>query len=455
MRKQLTFILTCCMLLSSTACNSNSPIKPKGENVLRIASWDEYIDMGGTVYEEDDPDLLDFIDWYKDLTGIDLKNARPIYEEFQDWYNKENPDSPIIVEYIPLQDNETMYNKIKMGDEYDLLCPSEYMAMKLKSENLLQPYSQEFFDTTIEENYYAKNVSAYTKDIFSSNGLSEYIAGYMWGSTGFVYNPQKIGASEDEAREIMSSWYCLSNPACERKITAKDNVRDSYFMGLGMYYEKELLALNPNTEDYAKILSSKMNDVSKETMPKVKALLEKARKNLYGLETDEGKTDVAAGRLDASYQWSGDAVYIMDTAEENDLMLEYSIPKSASNLWFDGWVMMNNANTKAATAFVNYISRPENVIRNMYYIGYTSCIAGTQVYDYVDYTYGDEEGTATYDLSYFFGSEFDPLLIDESQSRRQLFAQYPDEVTKNRLVVMEYFDPDENERANRMWNNIK
>ena len=455
MRKQLIFVLASCILLCSTACDNQNTVNRKEENVLRIASWDEYIDMGGSVYEGDDPDLVEFKDWYKELTGIDLNYARPIYEEFQDWYNKQNPDEQIVVKYVALQDNETMYNKIKMGDSYDLLCPSEYMAMKLKSENLIQPYSAEFFDASRAENYYAKNVSAYTEEIFEKTSLSEYIAGYMWGSTGFVYNPQNIGANENEAREIMSSWHCLRNTACERKITAKDNVRDSYFMGLGMYYEKELLALNPNVENYSDILSQKMNDISKETMPKVKTLLEDARKNLYGLETDEGKTDVAAGRLDASYQWSGDAVYILDMAEENDLMLEYSIPKSASNLWFDGWVMMKDANTKAAMAFVNYISRPENVIRNMYYIGYTSCIAGEQVYDYVDYTYSDEEGTATYDLSYFFGAEFEPLIVDEAQTRRQLFAQYPDEVTKNRLVVMEYFDPDENERANRMWNNIK
>ena len=256
----------------------------------------------------------------------------------------------------------------------------------------------------------------------------------------------------------MSSWYCLSNEACHRRITAKDNVRDSYFMGLGMYYEKELLALNPTDPNYAQTLSDKMNDISPETMADVKELLVKARKNLYGLETDEGKTDVAAGRLDASYQWSGDAVHIMDLAEKNDLFLEYSIPKSASNLWFDGWVMMKNANKDLATAFINFISMPKNIIRNMYYIGYTSCLGGEEVYNYINETYGAEEGDETaveYDLSYFFGEEFAPLLVPKEQTRRQLFAQYPDNITKNRLVVMKYFDKDANERANRMWNNIK
>lgn len=441
MRKSLSFALATMLLLSVsplTACKNGSSGNKKGANVLRIASWDEYIDMGGE-------------DSYYSADSL------PIYEEFEAWYNEQHPNNPITVEYVALQDNETMYNKIKMGDEYDLLCPSEYMAMKLKAEDRLLAFDEEFFNPAVEGNYYAQNVSPYTESIFKSQGLHEYIAGYMWGSTGFVYNPEKFGNSVEEAREIMSSWTCLTNPACNRRITAKDNVRDSYFMGLGLYYEQELMGLDPTDTNYSTILSEKMNDVTPETMANVKELLVKARRNLYGLETDEGKTDVAAGRLDASYQWSGDAVYIMDMAEENDLSLEYSIPKSASNLWFDGWVMMKEANKEAATAFVNYISRPDNIVRNMYYIGYTSCLAGDEVYTYIEETYGAEEGDETaveYDLSYFFG-EGKVLLTPENQKRRQLFAQYPDSDTKNRLVVMKYFDKATNERANRMWNNIK
>jgi spermidine/putrescine transport system substrate-binding protein len=50
-------------------------------------------------------------------------DSRPLYEEFEVWY-KETYGKTIKVEYIALQDNETMYSKIKMGDSYDLLCPS-------------------------------------------------------------------------------------------------------------------------------------------------------------------------------------------------------------------------------------------------------------------------------------------------------------------------------------------
>lgn len=450
MKKKFSYIPLCFLLsaLSLSACSPQKSASTDADNVLRVASWDEYIDMGGDVYEGDDPDLLDFKAWYKELTGIDLDNTRPLYEEFEDWY-EETYGEKITVEYVALQDNETMYNKIKMGDSYDLLCPSEYMAMKLQTENKLIPFDEEFFDPTVQENYYARNVSPYTQEIFKDVGLSEYIAGYMWGTTGFVYNPEKVSAN------VVKSWYCLTSEACSRTITAKDNVRDSYFMGLGMLYEEELLNLDSTNKNYKNILTQKMNDTSEETMLKVKKLLEKARDNLYGLETDEAKMDIIMGGLSASYQWSGDAVFVLDEAENKDLELHYSIPQSASNLWFDGWVMMEGANQKAAKAFVNFLSMPRNAIRNMYYIGYTSCLGGEEIYRYVDYTYGDESGTAEYDLSYFFGEGYEPLTVPVEQLSRQLFAQYPDSVTKNRLVVMKYFDKEENERANRMWNTIK
>lgn len=453
MKKTLSYFLALCCTCSTLilpACNSEQTAGKSKEGVLRIASWDEYIDMGGE-------------DSYYD------ENSRPLYEEFEDWYF-ETYQKHISVEYVALQDNETMYNKIKMGDYYDLLCPSEYMIMKLATEDYIQTLPQSLFDESNPNNYYVKNLSPFIKQTFENGKMrngkswSEYAAGYMWGSTGFVFNPEKIGNSVEESRKIMGSWNALANPACTRKITAKDNARDSYFMGLGMYFEKELLALKEqynsglvSRENYRKILEEDtMNNVKDETILGVKKCLESMRKNLYGLETDEGKLDVIMGRLDASFQWSGDAVYILDQAEEiSNLKLEYRVPEAASNLWFDGWVLMKDSkNVDAATAFINFLSMQENVVRNMYYIGYTSCIAGDEVFSYLQDQYGDEEGDTSYDLSYFFGENY-LLQTNEESTRRQLFAQYPDKTTIDRLVVMKEFDKSTNEKVNRMWNNIK
>ncbi len=449
MKKKISLLLSALLLAGSVnlvACANQSGTQNKEGNVLRIASWDEYIDMGGE-------------DSY--ATG-----SLPLYEEFETWYEQTYGKS-VKVEYVALQDNETMYGKIKMGDRYDLICPSEYMLMKLAAEGKLQPLPESFYDVEKEHNYYAQNLSPYIRKIFeegkTKDGRSwkDYAAGYMWGSTGFVFNAKHL------SRETMQSWSAFTSKECKRKITAKDNVRDSYFIGLGMHYEKELLGFKGQLErgeitleSYKKLLSEKMNDTSEQTMSAVKEKLIDMRENLYGLETDEGKMELISGRLDVSFQWSGDAVYILDVAEENEMYsLEYSIPTSASNLWFDGWAIMKDSqNVDAATAFINFLSKPENVIRNMYYTGYTSCIAGDEVFDYVSgedmYGSSDSESPYEYDLSYFFG-EGHAFITDEEQTRKQLFAQYPTAEVINRLVVMEYFDAKTNERANRMWINIK
>ena len=443
--------LTACVIASSlsfTACSSQTD-----ENVLRIASWDEYIDEGGA-------------DSY-------VEGSRPIYEEFEDWYF-EQTGKKIKVEYVSLQDNETMYNKIKMGDSYDLLCPSEYMIMKLAEEGKLQKYPASFFDASVETNYYAQNLSPFIKQrleddyLALSNGdkLSEYSAGYMWGTTGFVFNPEKV------SREQVETWSVFTSDEVKRKITAKDNVRDTYFVGLGMYHENRLLDLKNQYKNnqitfakYQEEISKLMNDTSPQTISGVQALLEKMRGNLYGLETDEGKLDIITGRFDVSYQWSGDAVYVLDMAEDAEISstpqeLEYCIPEASSNLWFDGWVMMKDSKmTEEAMAFVNYVSRPDNVVRNMYYIGYTSCIAGEEVFEYLSdpeiYGAGEEE-SAPYDLSYFFGDNHILYAYkDQVEKQRQLFAQYPTPDALERLVVMKYFDKSTNEKINRMWNMIK
>ena len=83
MKKHLSLALTALLLLSSVnlaACDNETTTQTRDENVLRVASWDEYIDMGGedSYYSAD---------------------SRPLYEEFEDWY-KETYGKTIKVEYV-------------------------------------------------------------------------------------------------------------------------------------------------------------------------------------------------------------------------------------------------------------------------------------------------------------------------------------------------------------------
>ena len=109
------------------------------------------------------------------------------------------------------------------------------------------------------------------------------------------------------------------------------------------------------------------------------------------------------------------------------------------------------------------MSRTDNVVRNMYYIGYTSVIAGedSTVFDYLTDCYGaeDEDEAIPYPVGYFFvGDDSDEDYIvytTKDQVDRQLYAQYPSREVINRAVVMSYFNEEETRNINQMWINIR
>jgi spermidine/putrescine transport system substrate-binding protein len=172
----------------------------------------------------------------------------------------------------------------------------------------------------------------------------------------------------------------------------------------------------------------------------------------------------------ANYQWSGDGVYTLDQAAEDDFDLAFAVPVESTNIYFDGWIMLKNgirdnaAKQHAAEAFINFCSRPDNAVRNMYYIGYTSVISGGEnplIFEYLKDNYEaepEEKDTVSYDVNYFFsenGKGDYKLTVPEEQTRRQLAAQYPDEEMIGRSSLMIYFNPGQSRVINRMWVNVR
>ena len=427
--------------------------------VLRVCNWEEYIDEGGW---EDDEVI--------DLDSGDIFGENSMIQDFEEWY-QDTYGKKVRVEYSTFGTNEELYSQLNLGNVYDLVCPSDYMIMKLLKEDKLEPLSKEFFDTENENNYYVNGVSPYINGVFEENQIdgkpwADYAAGYMWGITGMVYNPEEV--TEEEA----STWTILENPKFYRQVTIKDNVRDAYFPTLAILNRDKLLdASFRNSADYEEQLSSIMNDTRKETIDEAEEKLKEIRANVYSFETDSGKADMISGKVVANLQWSGDGVYALDQAEEDGFYLDWAVPEECTNLWFDGWVMLKSgigqdaAKQQVAEAFINFLSRPDNAVRNMYYIGYTSAIAGGDsdvIFDYLDWTYGaeeDEEDTIEYPVGYFFSgdnSDEDYIITAPAeQAHRQLSAQYPSEEEISRSAVMMYFDDEGNKNINQMWINVR
>ncbi|MBE7088322.1 MAG: extracellular solute-binding protein [Clostridiales bacterium] len=466
-----------CAPLSLTACSTT---ENEDTVVLRVANWEEYIDLGGW----DEEELIDIDNPYnQELGGVFGENA--LIDDYVEWFNAQDFGFNVSVEYSTFGTNEDLYNRLNLGDVYDLVCPSDYMIMKLIAENKVEKFSQIFKDSSVEGNYYAQNVSKYIDcsddSVFYKYGWQDYAACYMWGTTGFAYNPEIVDA------EDVASWNILTNPDYNRKVTVKDNVRDAYFAALGILNGDDVKGLDNES------LSLIMNDTSDEVIQLAQDILKDIKDNVYSFETDSGKADMVTGKVAANFQWSGDAVYILDEAEADGVELWYSVPEACTNLWFDGWIMLkdgidgNEQRKIAAEAFVNFLSRPDNAVRNMYYIGYTSAIAGDLMFEYLDWNYGfdfeseeEVESLYEYDLSHFFGEGYS-LIVDASSlditganeeirdfdgeqykvlfggeiSRgRQLFAQYsPKEVIDRSVVMMDFGDKISS--INQMWINVR
>ena len=457
-KRMLSAALLLC-LLGTLLCPAFSLAAKEETITLRICNWEEYIDQG---------------DWGEDevidLESGDIFGENSLVDDFETWY-EETYGKKVHVEYSTFGTNEDLYNMLTIGDVYDLVCPSEYMIMKLMAEDKVQPLSEDFFDGENENNYYIRGVSPYIRNIFETHDIGgvtwdKCAAGYMWGVTGFLYNPEVL------EEENAATWNLLENRDYNRQITMKDNVRDAYFAAVGALKSEQLTSEDfTGREDYVLALQDEMNDVSQETVDAAQEYLQKIRDNLYSFETDSGKADMITGKVVANYQWSGDAVYAMDTAEEDDYILNFAVPQECTNIYFDGWIMLKsgiNGNTEkqqAAEAFINFISRPDNVIRNMYYIGYTSAISGGEdgrIFEYLDWNYGaeeDEEEVVDYPVGYFFAGEEDNedyvLSVPEEQLHRQLSAQYPSQEVIRRASIMVYFNEEQSERINRMWIRIR
>ena len=457
------FVLLCSVLFAAAfAANIVLPVRSTyaATQVLKVCNWEDYIDEA-------------------------------VCDEFEAYMAEKG--QTVRVEYSTFGTNENLYNDLKIanGYLYDVVCPSDYMIEKMAKEGMLAKIS------LAEDGNYASYVSPYISGIFEdsitwTNGgaqesLADYAVGYMWGTMGFTYNP----AFSDSIEEDMKSWLSIWDEAYSKKVTIKDSVRDSYFVGIAYACRDELKELKDqyaaggiDREAYNEALTEIFNRTDEETVANVEEGLKTLKKNLFGFEVDEGKNDMVTGKISVNFAWSGDAVYAMDEAEADGVELSYSVPEEGSNIWFDGWCIPASAQEKElAKEFIEFLSLPEIAVRNMEYIGYTSVIAGDMPFsiEYCEYDKNDEpipgseytveytgvldwltqyyeleteetEGCAAADLSYFFGK--DAVLYTDTVGR-QFSAQYPTEDIIDRCVVMHYFDDETNLRINEMWENVK
>ena len=373
------------------------------EHTLKIYNWADYID---------EDVLSEFADWYYEQTGEEVE---VIYQLFDV--------------------NEIMLAKIERGKEdFDVVCPSEYIIERMLRHDLLLPIDKDFGDTP---NYIDNNISPYIIERFnmidgSGKNANDYSVGYMWGTTGLLYNTKYITA------EQAASWSVLHNPALRNKIFIKDAFRDVYGPIL-VYLKREAIDRGEVTLDEV------MYDASDESIALVEQFL-KTAKNLdliAGWEADFGKEMMTKEKAYINLTWSGDAVWAIEEATSVGVSLDYYVPDEGSNVWFDGWVIPKYAkNVKAARYFINYMCRSDIALRNMDAIGYVSAVATPEVLE----AKCDDSLDYYTDVSYFFGEGAERVKIDA--------VQYPDRSVIERCAMM-HDSGARTEQMLEMWARVK
>lgn len=393
MKKVLSLMLVALMSLSSFAADR--------AHTLKVYNWADYIDE----------DVLNaFPAWYKEMTGEDVEI---IYQTFDI--------------------NESMLTEIEVGHEdYDVICPSEYIIERMLKANLLKKIDKNIIPAE-QQNF--DNVAPFVVDKFQqmseTENVSDYTVGYMWGTTGFIYNPKFVD------REDLRSWGAILDPKFEGRIYMKDAFRDVYSVIVLYAYREEIERGEVTRDDLVR-------NITPERIARVEEILTAAKANVAGWEVDFGKEEMTKGKTWMNLSWSGDAQWAIDEAAEMGIELDYVVPEEGSNVWFDGWCIPKYAvNTKAATWWINYMCLPENAIKNMDFIGYVSVIATPEVRAWVD---DRQTWSEPLDLSYFFG-----------ETALAVYANpvlYADKTIIDRCALM-HDAGDMNEELVKMWNRVK
>lgn len=366
-------------------------------HTLKVLNWADYIDT--TV-------LNDFPAWYYEQTGEEVD---VIYQTFDI--------------------NETALTSIEMGHEdYDVFCPSEYIIDRMIKKNLLIPIDRDFGSTPD----YTQGISPFVIDklrlMSNEVDVIDYTVGYMWGTAGFLYNPQYVDTND------VKSWGVILDPKYKGKLLMKDAYRDVYSVLVQYAYREDIAN---GTVDRQELVANP----TQERIDSVQNLLLSAKDNIAGWEVDFGKEEMTKGKMWLDLMWSGDAQWAME--ESGTTILDYAIPEEGSIVWFDGWVIPKYAqNVKAARYFINYLCMPENAIANMNSAGYVSAVGSLAIADAL----ADESYTPI-DVSYFFGTGFDEFPANP--------IYYPDRSVIERCALMHDVTAEQNESLLSMWGKVK
>ncbi len=232
-------------------------------------------------------------------------------------------ETGIKVTYESYASNEEMVTKLLAGGaNYDLIVPSEYTVEALVKQKLLAE-----IDHSKVANL--KNVMPMYLNMPHDPG-NKYTVPWMAGTVGIVYNSEKV-----------------KDPITGFKTMFVDK------------YAKRIVTLDDSREFASWVMVSQgidVNDVTKETLAKIRPQMQKWMSLVRSFDSDSPKTALQAGDVDVGIVWNGEAALLI----QEDEKFKWVLPEEGAHKFIDSLCIPASAKNKdAALKFMNYILKPE------------------------------------------------------------------------------------------------
>lgn len=293
MRKKISLcVIVASFVLMLCSCQSRS--------VLLFLNWGEYVDEA-------------------------------MLEEFENLYNCEV--------MMDLGDsNELFYSKVSAGTTcYDVVCPSDYMVLKMAQNDMLQP-----LDFTKIPNYKLEERMPGVKGIAETleekkEGITSYYVPYLWGTWGIVYSTYKEGLKE-AVTTVDNEWASLfdrsSLPAGTR-VAMYDSNLHSYYAAC------RYLGFDTNAA------------LTKEQLNQIYSLIKNMKFDAWG--TDDIKKDIVAKNRDLGFMWTGDFLYYYCETVASTVMDAY---------------LAGDVSVEDISAMVDIITTDAGIYKEKYQVGF-------------------------------------------------------------------------------------
>lgn len=222
--------------------------------------------------------------------------------------------------------NETMLAKLQAGGggTYSVIYPSDYMVRRMVELDLLSQLEQARLPSL--NNLFPR----FQNPDYDLN--NRHSVPFGWGTTGFLYNTQKLTVAP-----VDWDYLWVHQQELSKRMTLLNDVRE--VMGGTL----RMLGYSYNSKDESQI---------KQAYEKLRAILPA----IAAFDTDAWQNQILAGDLLLAMCYSAGAIRV----NKENPSLKYVIPRSGSSLWTDTMVIPKTApNPDAAYAWINFVLQPE------------------------------------------------------------------------------------------------